>query len=43
MPPQIKKRLAIEIVFLVGWERYVGEEVDVLGINTFDDLAKSES
>ena len=35
LPAQIKKRLALEMAYPLGWERYVGDEGDILGINTF--------
>ncbi|GGK33835.1 transketolase [Caldalkalibacillus thermarum] len=35
LPPGVKKRLAVEMAHPLGWERYVGEEGDVLGITTF--------
>src|SRR5699024_314630 len=34
IPPQVKKRLAIEMASPFGWERYVGDEGSVLGIDT---------
>ncbi|MDQ0340962.1 transketolase [Caldalkalibacillus uzonensis] len=35
LPPELKKRLAVEMAYPLGWERYVGDEGDVLGITTF--------
>lgn len=35
IPRHIKKRLGIEMAVPLGWERYVGDEGDVLGIHTF--------
>ncbi len=35
LPPTIKKRLAIEAGLSMGWERYVGDEGRVLGIDEF--------
>lgn len=35
LPPQIKKRLALEMAYPLGWEKYVGDEGDILGITTF--------
>lgn len=35
LPPQVKKRLAVEMARPLGWERYIGTEGAVLGIDTF--------
>jgi len=35
LPPAIKVRLAVEAGSPMGWERYVGMEGDVIGINRF--------
>lgn len=35
LPPQVKKRLAVEMASPFGWERYVGDEGDILAISTF--------
>lgn len=35
LSPQTKKRLAVEMAYPLGWERYVGDQGDVLGITTF--------
>jgi transketolase len=35
LPPYLKKRLAVEMAYPLGWERYVGDDGDVLGITTF--------
>ena len=35
LSPKVKKRLAIEMGSSFGWERYVGDEGKILGINTF--------
>lgn len=35
LPPNVKKRLAVEMANPLGWERYVGDEGHVLGIHTF--------
>lgn len=42
IPPQVKKRLAIEMASPFGWERYVGDEGSVLGIDTFGASAKGD-
>ncbi len=35
LPPTVTKRLAVEAAVPLGWERYVGTEGDVLGIDHF--------
>lgn len=35
LPSQIKKRLAVEMAYPLGWEKYVGDEGDILGVTTF--------
>ncbi|QHT62776.1 transketolase [Paenibacillus lycopersici] len=40
--PDVKARLAIEMASPFGWERYVGDQGDVLGINTFGASAKGD-
>lgn len=40
--PQVKKRLAVEMAYPLGWERYVGDHGEVLGINTFGASAPGE-
>lgn len=35
LPKTVKKRLAIEMAAPFGWERYVGDEGDILAINGF--------
>ncbi len=35
LPPEVKVRVAVEAGSPLGWERYVGEEGRVIGINTF--------
>jgi transketolase len=35
LPPDVSARLAIEMAVPMGWERYVGLQGDVLGINRF--------
>lgn len=39
LPPQIKKRLAVEMAYPLGWERYVGSQGAILGITTFGSSA----
>ncbi|HEV7924875.1 MAG TPA: transketolase [Verrucomicrobiae bacterium] len=35
LPPKVKARVAIEQASTLGWERYVGSEGSVIGMNTF--------
>ena len=35
LPPAVKARLAIEQASTLGWERYVGESGEVIGMHTF--------
>ena len=35
LPPGVTKRLAVEAGVTLGWERYVGTEGDILGIDHF--------
>ncbi|MDQ0161841.1 transketolase [Aeribacillus alveayuensis] len=42
LPKNVKKRLAIEMASPLGWERYVGEEGEVIAINTFGASAPGE-
>ncbi|GAA0355848.1 transketolase [Bacillus horti] len=42
LPPQVKKRLAIEMAYPLGWERYVGDEGEVIGIETFGASAPGD-
>ena len=40
--PDVKARLAIEMAHPFGWERYVGDKGDILGINTFGASAPGD-
>ncbi|MCP8616425.1 transketolase [Salirhabdus salicampi] len=42
LPPNVKKRLAVEMAIPLGWEKYVGDEGDILGIHTFGASAPGE-
>lgn len=42
IPPQVKSRLAIEMASPFGWERYVGDQGAILGIDTFGASAKGD-
>ena len=35
LPPDITARLAVEAGIPMGWERYVGNQGKIIGINTF--------
>ncbi|MFB5674414.1 transketolase [Paenibacillus terreus] len=40
--PDIKARLAVEMAHPMGWEKYVGEQGDILGISTFGASAPGD-
>jgi transketolase len=42
IPPSVKKRLAVEMAYPLGWERYTGDEGDILGITTFGASAPGD-
>jgi transketolase len=42
LPPEVKKRLAIEAGRPLGWHRYVGDGGDVLGVDRFGASAPGE-
>lgn len=42
LPKALKKRLSIEALSPFGWEKYVGDEGKVLGINRFGESGKGE-
>lgn len=42
IPPQVKKRLAIEMASSFGWERYVGDQGQILGIDIFGASGNSD-
>ncbi|MCC3357389.1 transketolase [Bacillus sp. REN16] len=42
IPKSVKKRLAIEMATPLGWERYTGDEGDILGIHGFGASAPGE-
>ncbi len=35
LPPDVTKRLAVEAGVPMGWDRYVGSNGKIIGINTF--------
>ncbi|WAA13505.1 transketolase [Fervidibacillus halotolerans] len=42
LPKQVKKRLALEMGASLGWERYIGDEGEVLAIDRFGASGKGE-
>jgi transketolase len=40
--PEVKPRLAVEMAYPLGWERYVGDGGAILGINTFGASAPGD-
>ncbi len=40
--PEVKARLAVEMAYPLGWERYVGDGGAILGINTFGASAPGD-
>ena len=40
--PDVKARLAVEMAHPFGWERYVGDQGDILGISTFGASAPGD-
>jgi transketolase len=42
LPPDQKKRLAVEAASTMGWHRYVSDEGDILGMTTFGESAPAE-
>jgi len=42
IPPDVKKRLAIEAGATLGWWRWVGDEGDVIGLDHFGASAPGD-
>ncbi|HEX9012191.1 MAG TPA: transketolase C-terminal domain-containing protein, partial [Anaerolineaceae bacterium] len=42
LPKVVRKRLAVEAGATQGWQRYVGDDGDVIGINHFGASAPAE-
>nr|WP_246939678.1 transketolase [Bacillus pinisoli] len=42
LPKSVKKRLGIEMAMPLGWERYVGDEGEIIGIHTFGASAPGD-
>lgn len=40
--PGVKARLAVEMACPFGWERYVGDQGDIMGISTFGASAPGD-
>lgn len=40
--PSVKARLAVEMAYPMGWEKYVGDQGDILGISTFGASAPGD-
>jgi len=40
--PDVKKRLAVEMAYPLGWEKYTGDQGDILGISTFGASAPGD-
>jgi transketolase len=43
LPPQVTARLAIEAGVSLGWEKYIGSQGDVMGLNHFGASAPYET
>ncbi len=41
-PKQIKKRLAVEAGSPIGWHKYVTDQGDVIGVDTFGESAPGD-
>ncbi len=39
LPPNVKKRIAIEALITMGWEKYVGDSGKIIGMNSFGTSA----
>ena len=42
LPPAVKKRLAVEAASPMGWRKWVGDEGDIIGVETFGASAPAE-
>ena len=42
LPPDVRKRLAVEAASPMGWLRYVTDEGDIIGVETFGASAPAE-
>jgi len=42
LPPEVKKRLSVEVASPMGWHAYVGSEGDVVGLDHFGASAPAE-
>jgi transketolase len=39
LPPTVKKRIAIEALVTMGWEKYVGDNGRIIGMHSFGTSA----
>ncbi len=42
LPPSVKKRLAVEAGITMGWERYIGDQGQFIGVNQFGASAPAK-
>jgi transketolase len=42
LPPEVKKRLSVEAASTMGWRKWVGDEGDIIGVDTFGASAPAE-
>jgi transketolase len=35
LPPTVKKRIAVEALITMGWEKYIGDGGRIIGMNSF--------
>jgi hypothetical protein len=42
LPPDVKKRVSIEAASPMGWRRWVGDEGDIIGVETYGASAPAE-
>ena len=42
LPPNVSARLAVELGVAQGWQRYIGERGDMLGVERFGASAPAE-
>lgn len=43
LPPSVRVRVAVEASYPLGWERYVGDEGEIIGIRTFGASAPAKT
>jgi transketolase len=42
LPPNVKKRVAVEALITMGWEKYVGDSGIIIGMNSFGTSAPAD-